>query len=140
MKECLAHHAANCSVCSSKLADERRRRSPHTEAAVLAAVRQVFGQAPGFVVWRNTSGFVEHETRKVRYGVATGGADLLGIAPGGLFFASEVKQLKGRVTDEQLRFLELVYIMGGVACVTRSAEEAEEQVRGIRAGIRRHGF
>lgn len=110
------------------------------ESAILVAVRCVFGGELDFVVWRNTSGFVEHEDRKVRYGVAEGGADILGIAPGGLFFASEVKQPRGRLRDSQLRFLELVYERGGIACVTRSAEEAKEQVRGIREGGRRFGF
>ena len=111
---------------------------PMRESEVLAAVRLVFGQADGFVVWRNTSGFTKEADRAIRYGVGIGGSDLLGVAPGGLFLAIEVKTAKSRVTEEQIRFLELVHERGGVACLTRSAEQAEEQIRGIRAGQRRH--
>ena len=108
------------------------------ESEVLVLVRLVFGQADGFVVWRNTSGFVQESDRAIRYGVGTGGSDLLGIAPGGLFLAVEVKTATGRVSPEQLRFLELVYESGGVACLTRSESQAREQIDGIRAGKRRH--
>lgn len=108
------------------------------ESDVLVAVRLVFGQADGFVVWRNQSGFYQLDGRSIRYGIGIGGSDILGIAPGGLFFASECKAGKGKLTDEQRRFLQLVYDSGGVACETRSREQAEEQVRGIRAGIRKH--
>lgn len=108
------------------------------ESEALVEVRLEYGQAEGFVVWRNTSGFVEHETRKVRYGVGVGGSDLLGITPGGLFLAVEVKGSRGRPTEEQLRFLELVYERGGVACLCHDGAEARGQISAIRAGFRRH--
>lgn len=108
------------------------------ESETQALVRLVYGQAEGFVVWRNNSGVAERDDRWIRYGVGEGGADLLGIAPGGLFLAVEVKKPKNsRATEQQLLFLELVYARGGVACICRSQEQAEEQVRGIRNGIRR---
>jgi hypothetical protein len=110
------------------------------ESAVQVDVRLVYGQADGFVVWRNNSGIAEFNGQKVRYGVGIGGADLLGVAPGGLFLAVEIKTLTGRLEPDQLRFLELVWQLGGVACVCRSEEQAKEQVRGIREGIRRHGW
>lgn len=111
------------------------------ESAVQVDVRLVYGQADGFVVWRNNQGIAEYDDYKVRYGVAEGGSDLLGVAPGGLFLAVEVKRPKNKKTqDNQRRFLQLVYDLGGVACVCRSKEEAEKQIVGIRAGIRRHGW
>lgn len=109
-----------------------------SERDVLVEVRLVFGQQPDFVVWRNNSGIAEFNGQKVRYGVAAGGSDLLGIAPGGLLLAVEVKTATGRLSPEQLRFLELVYERGGVACVTRSRVEAELQIGRIRNGERRH--
>lgn len=103
-----------------------------------ARIRLAFGQAEGFVVYRNQTGFYEIDGRAIKYGLCVGGSDIIGIAPGGLFFASECKRGTGRLSDEQRRFLQLVYDSGGVACETRSVEQAEEQIRGIRAGIRRH--
>jgi len=111
------------------------------ESDVQVSVRLVFGQADGFVVWRNNQGLAEYEDYKVRYGVAEGGSDLLGIAPGGLFLAVEVKRPKNKRTqDNQRRFLELVLQLGGVACVCRSKEQAENQIDGIRKGGRRLGW
>ena len=110
------------------------------ESAVQVTVRLVYGQADGFTVWRNNSGIAEYNGQKVRYGVGIGGADLLGLSPGGLFLAVEIKTATGRLEPDQLRFLQLVYDLGGVACVCRSKEEAEKQVDGIRAGGRRFGW
>ncbi len=104
------------------------------ERDILHAVRLVFGQQPDFVIWRNSTGYDE---RGFRYGLCVGSSDLVGLAPGGLFLAIETKTDKGRASAEQIRFLELVWKMGGVACLTRSAEEARKQVDGIRAGQRK---
>lgn len=106
------------------------------ESLVLARVRLTFGKQPDFVLWRNSTGYDE---RGFRYGLCVGSADLIGVFRG-LFVAVEVKTLTGRVAPEQLRFLELVWKMGGVSCVTRSEEEAHEQIRRIRDGERRHGW
>lgn len=116
------------------------------ENLVSPAVRLVFGQADGFVLWLNPVGF-DHE-KKIRYGLQVGSSDLIGMAPGGLFLAVETKGTYTKTTDEQLRYLQLVYDRGGVACrigkhiKTQDAARAaaEEMVRGIRAGIRRHGW
>ena len=57
-------------------------------------------------------------------GLCKGGADIIGITPGGAFLAVEVKTEKGRTTPEQDRFLEAVRKSGGIAGVARSPEEA----------------
>lgn len=108
------------------------------ESEVLFRARLAFGQAEGFVLWRNNTGF-DHE-KNARYGVCVGGSDLLGIAPGGLFLAVEAKGLRGRPTDEQMRFLKLVFDHGGVSCLVGPDDSEQEMIRGIRAGIRRHGW
>ncbi len=116
------------------------------ENIVSPAVRLVFGQAEGFVLWLNPVGF-DHE-KKIRYGLQVGSSDLIGLAPGGLFLAVETKGTKTVTSEEQLRYLQLVYDCGGVACCIgksiktpeAATAAAQEMVRGIRAGIRRHGW
>ena len=55
---------------------------------------------------------------------APGVSDLIGWTEGGRFVAIEVKAPRGRVTDEQAAFIELVRRSGGLAGVARSVEEA----------------
>lgn len=107
------------------------------EADRLVLVRLVFGRH--FVVWRNSTGFAERDGRPLRFGLQVGSSDLIGIALG-LFLAVEVKTDRGRLRPEQQRFLELVLENGGVACLCRSEEQAEEQVNGIKAGLRKLGW
>lgn len=54
----------------------------------------------------------------------TGVADILGLAPGGRFLAIEVKSEKGRLTDEQRKFIRSVQDAGGISFVARSAKQA----------------
>ena len=61
---------------------------------------------------------------------APGVSDLIGWAPGGRFAAIEVKAPRGRLTDEQAAFIELVRRSGGVAGVARSVEEARAILEG----------
>lgn len=105
-----------------------------------AEIRLVYGQQPDFVVFRNSTGFAERDGRGFRFGLAVGSADLIGLAPAGLFLAVECKFRSGRLSAEQLRFLNLVFERGGVACACRSKEMAEEQIVRIRAGERRLGW
>lgn len=107
------------------------------EADRLVRIRLVYGRH--FVVWRNSTGFAERDGRQLRFGLQVGSSDLIGIALG-LFLAVEVKTDRGRLRPEQQRFLELVYESGGIACLCRSEEQAEEQVLAIRAGLRKLGW
>ena len=61
---------------------------------------------------------------------APGVSDLIGWTEGGRFAAIEVKGPRGRVTDEQAAFLELVRRSGGLAGVARSVEEATAILEG----------
>ena len=56
---------------------------------------------------------------------APGVSDLIGWTEGGRFVAIEVKASRGRVTDEQKAFIELVRRSGGLAGVARSVGEAK---------------
>lgn len=111
------------------------------ENAIQAAVRLALGSIPGVVAWRNNVG-VAHmlDGSVVRYGLARGSSDLIGIVTmpdgSGRFCAWEVKtRRKGsKPSDEQDLFLGLVRKLGGFACVVRSADEAVAAVARCRAG------
>src|SRR5690606_20465435 len=90
-------------------------------------------------LWRNNCGMLQDKTgRWVKFGVANpGGSDLIGlhsvvITPEmvgqrvAIFTSFEVKPTKGgRVTDDQLRFIDLVKSFGGIAGVVRSQDDAK---------------
>lgn len=100
-----------------------------TEAQIQDAVRLALGQREDVLVFRNNVGVAEHWNGRsvdvVRYGLAPGSADLVGLAgPQGRFFALEVKTPTGRATADQEKWLALVRRFGGFACVVRSVDEA----------------
>lgn len=111
-----------------------------TEADIQFAVRAALGQEPDLVLWRNQAGVAHHcdasgRERVVRYGLARGAADLVGVlAPGGRWVALEIKRPGGRTTDEQELFLRLVRRMGGFAAVVDSVESARAAIDRARAG------
>lgn len=100
-------------------------------------------------IWRNTVGAAWHgrtftivdgrlvsgKASYVRYGLAPGSSDLIGpqsieitadmvgrrIA---VFAAIETKTEKGRLTNEQGRFIDTIVDLGGIAGCARSVEEA----------------
>lgn len=99
------------------------------EAAVQAEVRLEAARR-GVLLWRNNSGALKDETgRLVRYGLGNDStqtnrvmksADLIGIGPGGIMHAYEVKRPGWKYTGTerevaQLAFLDLVRSRGGVA-------------------------
>lgn len=122
------------------------------ETQIQQAIRIALGDEPDLVLWRNTTGQTEEwnpsdgSARTLRYGLAVGSADLVGIlavqqrCPGtwaktiGRFFALEVKTPTGRVRPEQTTWLELVRRMGGFAAVVRSVDEAKAALARARHG------
>lgn len=92
----------------------------------------------GCIIWRNeTSGawvgkqihragdqVTLTNARMIRFGLAVGSSDLIGIAPDGRFLAVEVKTKTGRASKEQLKFIDAVNNAGGIAGIARSPEEA----------------
>ena len=112
-----------------------------SESEILDAIRVALNQRGDVCVFRNNVGVAQHwneKTRRpetVRYGLAVGSSDLIGLV-GGRFFAIEVKSATGRVTPEQRLFIDLVRRMGGFAAVVRSVEEAEAAVgRALVGGV-----
>ena len=88
-------------------------------------------------LWRNNVGALrDHRGQLVRYGLCPGSSDLIGlrqltIGPEHLsqtlavFTALEIKTPKGRLSEEQGRFLAIVQKLGGIAGVARSLAEAQ---------------
>jgi hypothetical protein len=106
------------------------------ERDIQQAIRLALGLLPDVVLWRNSTGMTRTDDRVLRYGLAVGSADLIGIlAPKGRFLALEVKSEEGRLRPEQTQFLELVRRCGGFACVVRSAEEALAAIERARKGL-----
>lgn len=109
------------------------------ETAIQRKIMLALSEA-GCTVWRNeTSGawvgkqlhragdqVTLGNARMIRFGLAVGSSDIVGIAPGGRFLAVEVKTKTGRARPEQLTFIEAVRNAGGLAGIARSPEEALE--------------
>lgn len=85
--------------------------------------------------WQNKSTGTYDPTKKMfrRPGLwfKKGTSDILGILPGGLLLAIEVKTKKGRPTPEQTLFIEDITQRGGIAFIARSIEDVEKHLRGI---------
>ena len=104
-----------------------------SEREIQQAIRLAV-QGPDIVLWRNNVGTaVQADGSVVRYGLAVGSADLVGVVAG-RFFALEVKSERGRVTDEQRQWIALVQSKGGFAAVVRSVDEALAAVERCRKG------
>ena len=107
------------------------------EHEIQQRIRLACGHGP-VRLWRNNSGaLVDQQGRLVRFGLAKGSSDLIGlrtleITPDlvgqriAQFVALEIKTTRGVVSPEQRAFLDLVEQLGGVAAVCRSVEAAEQ--------------
>lgn len=116
------------------------------ESTILRNIRLALGTTPGLALWRNNTGVATFcqrwrecaaglecptcgtrmprgDLQRVRYGLANGSADLIGVLDG-RFLSLEVKAPRGRVSEEQQQWLECVRGCGGVADVVRSVEDA----------------
>ncbi len=83
----------------------------------------------GHVLQHNRDLLVLAHPRAIRL-AAPGVSDIIGWTEGGRFVAIEVKAPRGRLTDEQKAFIDLVRRSGGVAGVARSVEEARAILEG----------
>jgi len=80
----------------------------------------------GFLVLRNNSGRIfindNGKIRAIRAGMA-GSSDIIACSSDGRFFAIECKSKKGRLTENQKKFLQKVLELGGVALVVKNIDE-----------------
>lgn len=109
---------------------------PTAEREVQHAIRVALGREPDLTLWRNNTGALKDANgRAVRFGLAVGSSDLIGIlAPAGRLVALEVKTATGRTSPEQDLFLALVRRRGGFAAVVRSADDAVAALARARTG------
>ena len=108
------------------------------EAEIQDRVRLELGDPtryPELVLWRNNVGqMIDKDGRRVVFGVGgKGAADLIGMWAG-RFVALELKTDKGKQTDEQRKFEQLVLARGGVYAVLRSVEDARAWAAEMRRG------
>lgn len=101
-----------------------------SEKEIQNAIRLAFSKRLDVCLWRNSTGmFQTMDGRPTRAGLAVGSADLIGmVAPLGRLLALEVKRPGEKASEQQLKFLELVRSMGGIAAVVTSVEEATAAV------------
>jgi hypothetical protein len=103
-----------------------------TEKTLMKRIRAALNLMSDVRVFRNNVGV--DTTRGVRYGLAVGSGDLIGVVvrPGGVgrFLSLEVKRPECRndVGDDQRRWQDVVRRFGGVAEVVTSIEEARAAV------------
>ena len=98
------------------------------EGAVLKACLEYL-KLRGAFVWRNNTGALrDKKNRPVFFGKA-GSSDILGVLPGGRFIAVECKASNGRLSENQLDFLNEIERMGGLAVIARSVEDLEKILR-----------
>lgn len=121
------------------------------ERDIQADIREALGLEPGLVLWRNSVGETTewdartHTRRTIRYGLAVGSADLVGILTVratlggyevdlGRLFALEVKRPGEYPTPDQRRWASLVRSLAGFVATVRSVDDARGAVARARAG------
>ncbi|CAG23304.1 VRR-NUC domain-containing protein [Photobacterium profundum] len=95
-----------------------------TESQILTdIIRAAFSHPCVGVLLRNNVGAVKSGSRWIRYGLGKGSSDLIGWTTNGIFLAVEVKTLNGKVSPEQIKFIEDVRKHGGIAFIATSRDE-----------------
>lgn len=124
------------------------------ESPIRDAIRAALSALPGVVLWRNNTGMLrDRNGTPLRFGLAQGSADLVGIvqvtvyrpvqgprmgvddwkaATLGRFFACEVKRPGERPSIDQYAWLDVVNAAGGYGCWADSVESAIDHVNEAR--------
>ena len=106
------------------------------ETVIVQKILLKLGNAARRLFRNNTGALFDRTGRPVRYGLANGSSDIIGlrqltITPAMVgstiaqFVAVEVKTPTGRVQKHQQQFIDTVLAMGGCAGVVRSVDQAE---------------
>ena len=94
----------------------------------------------GIQNFRNNNGALPDKYgRLVKYGLMPGSGDIIGILPHkirpedvgktvGIFTSIEVKTPKGKATEAQSRWMNMINEAGGLACIIRDADEVEAAI------------
>lgn len=104
-------------------------RSTPTEKQIENAILEYLSYIPDGMFWKNQSVGVWDATRnsyrlsRSKFQIK-GTADILGVMKG-VFVAIEVKRPGGKVSEDQLRFIERVNKLGGVAFIAHSVVDVK---------------
>lgn len=114
-------------VLSSKT---ERNDSMTEEHAIQNAIRLALSDS--CIIFRmNVGSGYTHDGRYFKTGVPKGFSDLFGLRKSdGKAVFIEVKTIKGRISTEQVRFIEKMKINGAIAGICRSVEDAIKLVNG----------
>jgi|SRR3990172_5959979 len=111
-----------------------------SEAKLMREIQVLVSQMGGRVFRNNTGTYRGSDGSYVKTGLAIGSSDLIGWIPITLdkaylspirvavFLAIEVKSQKGRVRDEQKRFIDTVNANGGLAFIARSLGDVKQNI------------
>jgi hypothetical protein len=108
-----------------------------TESQILSEIRKAANDVPGLTLWRlSQGGAVSRNGQTYRAGLSVNGAsDLIGLyAHSGRMVAIEVKAARGRVSNKQRMFLQLVRQHGGFATVCFSVAEFHAAMERLERG------
>jgi hypothetical protein len=109
-----------------------------SESLILKNILLKFGSKLNMRLFRNNVGCATTSTGGfVKFGLCPGSSDLIGITSlvitkdmigktVGVFTAIEVKNKGGRVSDEQMNFINIVKERGGFAGIAKSNKDVEE--------------
>ncbi len=113
-----------------------KRTNDRPEAAALLEVLKALRAHP-LVAWaeRQNSGAAKVGNRFIRFGWP-GCPDVLGQLNDGRLLGVEVKAHKGRISSEQVAFLERIRGAGGVAFVARDCRDVFDNLK-LKEGIKR---
>lgn len=104
------------------------RKTYRSEAEIQAGIMGYLNTMKIFAWRNNTGGFSPRPGQFLRFG-EPGSADILGVLPGGRFFAIECKRVGKRATPLQAEWLAQVNENGGLGFVASSADDVRAQFR-----------
>lgn len=106
------------------------------ETLIQQEIRAALNQRSECRLFRNNTGQLRNEAGGyVRFGLAVGSADLVGVLkPWGRFFALEIKTPSGRLTVQQKEWARTIRDFGGFVACVRSVDEALAALERAAAG------
>jgi VRR-NUC domain len=103
----------------------RGKRGSNPETHLQQAIEDAIIASGRAIVYRNNGGVAKYGEARVRYGLAPGSADLIGVLiPSGRFLAIEVKMPGKHLEPDQVRWRDVVLRAGGLYVTAHSVEEA----------------